>query len=203
MPRLLPLPHGICPRRHRAGALCLKELRHETHLSAEQADSQASPWLPVSHGHGRRSKGYCQPPPFGPQAPLGLTGSGALVTPAGSGLRPGRLPNRRDFLRVQDGQRCAKTGFVLQAAPVPADFGPAAARVGYTVSRKVGNAVERNRVRRRLREVAQQVIPGQARADFDYVLVGRRAALKCDFAALREDLIAALKRLRAFKAATP
>ena len=106
-------------------------------------------------------------------------------------------------MRVQGGQRCAKPGFVLQAAPVPADFGPSAARVGYTVSRKVGNAVERNRVRRRLREVARQVIPGQARDDFDYVLVGRRAALKCDFTALREDLIAALKRLRAFKAATP
>jgi ribonuclease P protein component len=97
-------------------------------------------------------------------------------------------------------------GFVLQAAPVPADLAPAesdrlAARVGFTVSRKVGNAVERNRVRRRLREVARLVIPAQARPDLDYVLVGRQAALKRDFAVLRQDLVEALKRLKAL--ATP
>ena len=97
-------------------------------------------------------------------------------------------------------------GFVLQAAPAPADLGPAAGdrlavRVGFTVSRKVGNAVERNRVRRRLREVARLVIPAQARPDLDYVLVGRQAALKRDFAVLRQDLVEALKRLKAL--ATP
>src|SRR5213079_3730068 len=87
--------------------------------------------------------------------------------------RPGRLPNRRDFLRVQAGRRCAMPGFVLQAAPVPADSPQPVARVGFTVSRKVGNAVARNRVRRRLREIARQIIPEQARPDLDYVLVGR------------------------------
>ena len=97
-------------------------------------------------------------------------------------------------------------GFVLQAAPVPADLGPAeierlAVRVGFTVSRKVGNAVDRNRVRRRLREVARLVIPAQARPDLDYVLVGRQAALKRDFDVLRQDLVEALKRLKAL--ATP
>ena len=99
-------------------------------------------------------------------------------------------------------------GFVLQVAPAPvdpADQAPPrpAARVGFTVSRKVGNAVERNRVRRRLREIARQVIPGQARPDLDYVLVGRQAALERDFAALRQDLVQALKRLDAFGPATP
>ena len=97
-------------------------------------------------------------------------------------------------------------GFVLQAAPVPADLAPAeagrsAVRVGFTVSRKVGNAVVRNRVRRRLREVAREVIPAQARPDLDYVLVGRQAALKRDFAVLRQELVEALKRLKAL--ATP
>jgi ribonuclease P protein component len=99
-------------------------------------------------------------------------------------------------------------GFVLQAAPIPADLAPAdidrpPVRVGFTVSRKVGSAVERNRVRRRLREVARIVIPDQARPDLDYVLVGRQAALKRDFAALRQDLVEALKRLRALSIATP
>ena len=92
-------------------------------------------------------------------------------------------------------------GFVLQTAPVPAGLEPPAIRVGFTVSRKVGNAVERNRVRRRLREVARLVIPDQARPDLDYVMVGRQAALKRDFAVLRQDLVEALRRLKAL--ATP
>jgi ribonuclease P protein component len=94
-------------------------------------------------------------------------------------------------------------GFVLQAAPVPPKLSLPAIRVGFTVSRKVGNAVTRNRVRRRLREVARQVIPGQARTDLDYVLVGRQAAIGRDFAALRQELGEALRRLRAFAVATP
>ena len=92
---------------------------------------------------------------------------------------------------------------MLQAAPIPADLGLPAIRVGFTVSRKVGNAVARNRVRRRLREVARLVMPGQARPDLDYVLVGRQAALARDFAALRQELLEALKRLKALAVATP
>jgi ribonuclease P protein component len=97
-------------------------------------------------------------------------------------------------------------GFVLQVAPAPADLAQAPerpARVGYTVSRKVGNAVVRNRVRRRLREIARLVIPHQARPDLDYVLVGRQAALGRDFALLRQELVEALKRLKALTIATP
>jgi ribonuclease P protein component len=118
------------------------------------------------------------------------------------GPRPGRLPDRRDFLRVQAGKRCAMPGFVLQAAAVPPDLARGEVRVGFTVSRKVGNAVERNRVRRRLREVARQVIPALARPDLDYVLVGRQASLNRDFALLRQELIEALSRIKAL-AATP
>lgn len=94
-------------------------------------------------------------------------------------------------------------GFVLQVAPAPPDLELPAARVGFTVSRKVGNAVVRNRVRRRLREAARQVIPAQARPDLDYVLVGRQAAMARDFAALRQELLEALKRLKALAVATP
>ncbi len=117
--------------------------------------------------------------------------------------RLGRLPNRRDFLRVQAGRRCAMPGFVLQIAPVPAGLDCPLVRVGFTVSRKVGNAVVRNRVRRRLREIARQVIPANARPELDYVLVGRQAALGRDFGALRQELVDALKRLKALAVATP
>ncbi|MGQ3298497.1 ribonuclease P protein component [Reyranella sp.] len=111
--------------------------------------------------------------------------------------RLGRLPNRSDFLRVQAGRRCAMPGFVLQTAPVPAELGGPAIRVGFTVSRKVGNAVVRNRVRRRLREIARQIIPGSARADHDYVLVGRQGAIGRDFLAMKAELQEALRRLKA------
>jgi ribonuclease P protein component len=94
-------------------------------------------------------------------------------------------------------------GFVLQAAPVPADRPPPAVRVGFTVSKKVGNAVVRNRVRRRLREIAHQVIPEHARSDLDYVLVGRQAAVERDFGQMRQELVEALKRLKALAVATP
>jgi ribonuclease P protein component len=94
-------------------------------------------------------------------------------------------------------------GFVLQAAPAPAEFTLPAVRVGFTVSRKVGNAVARNRIRRRLREVAKLVIPAHARSDLDYVLVGRQGALKRDFATLQRELVEALKKLKALAVATP
>ncbi len=94
-------------------------------------------------------------------------------------------------------------GFVLQIAPAPPELALPAARVGFTVSRKVGNAVQRNRVCRRLREIARMVIPEQARPDLDYVLVGRGAALQRDFATLRQELVEALKRLKALGVATP
>jgi ribonuclease P protein component len=94
-------------------------------------------------------------------------------------------------------------GFVLQVAPAPPELQRPVVRVGFTVSRKVGNAVIRNRVRRRLREVARLVIPDQAVSELDYVLVGRQAALGRDFAALQRDLVEALKRLKALTAPAP
>lgn len=94
-------------------------------------------------------------------------------------------------------------GFVLQVAPVPSALSLPSIRVGFTVSRKVGNAVVRNRVRRRLREAARLEMPGRARADLDYVLIGRQAAVLRDFATLRQELAEALRRVKALAIATP
>lgn len=102
-----------------------------------------------------------------------------------------RLRQRADFLAAAAGTKAPASGFVLQARRRD-DEGPA--RVGFTVSRKVGNAVERNRVRRRLREMVRLLPVGPMRVGFDYVLIGRRAALALPFGRLCADLTAALER---------
>jgi ribonuclease P protein component len=70
-------------------------------------------------------------------------------------------------------------------------------RVGFTVSKKVGNAVERNRVRRRLREIVRLSNADGLACGHDYVLVGRRAALSLPFERIAEDFQRAMGRLKA------
>ena len=105
-----------------------------------------------------------------------------------------RLRQRADFLAAAGGIKAATAAFVLQALD-RRDGGPA--RVGFTVSRKVGSAVERNRVRRRLREIVRLSAADRLRSGHDYVLIGRRAALALPFERMREDFNEALRRLRA------
>ena len=103
-----------------------------------------------------------------------------------------RLRHRADFLAAATAAKIATRAFILQMRDRH-DDGPA--RVGFTVSRKVGNAVERNRVRRRLREVVRQASGDVTCPGHDYVLVGRRAGLNAPFGGLLEDFKAALQRL--------
>ncbi len=104
-----------------------------------------------------------------------------------------RLKRRSEFLRVADrGRRAASAGLVLQAAPRDDDEGP---RIGLTVTRRIGNAVARNRVRRRLRALAGEVMPAAAATGYDYVLVGRAGTKDRPYDALRRDLLSALGRL--------
>jgi ribonuclease P protein component len=105
-----------------------------------------------------------------------------------------RLRQRASFLAVATGAKAPVSGFVLQALDRRED-GPV--RVGFTVSRKVGTAVERNRVRRRLREVVRLAPPDVMRKGHDYVLIGRRAALALPFQRLVEDFTNALGRVHA------
>ncbi|MEX2643547.1 MAG: ribonuclease P protein component [Acetobacterales bacterium] len=106
-----------------------------------------------------------------------------------------RLKRRAEFVRVtRQGRKAASAGLVLQAAPFE-NSDHDAFRVGFTVTRRVGNAVVRNRVRRRLRAVAQEIMPTGARPGFDYVLVGRAATKDRPYDALRRDLVSALGRL--------
>ena len=80
----------------------------------------------------------------------------------------------------------------------PRHDGDPAVNVGFTCSKKIGNAVMRNRAKRRLREVARDVLPGKARPGWDYVLVGKpEGTIARDFFDMRRDLIAALAKLHA------
>ena len=75
------------------------------------------------------------------------------------------------------------------------------ARIGYTVSKRVGKAVARNRAKRRLRAAAADVMPATAQPGTDYVLIGRQATLERPYRALKQDLESALKRLKLHRGA--
>lgn len=103
-----------------------------------------------------------------------------------------RLKQRADFLAAANGPRVASPAFVVQSR-FRDDSGPV--RVGFTVTRKVGTATERNRVRRRLRELVKRLDVAALRPHHDYVIVGRRAALDRGFETMFNDLRSALGRL--------
>jgi ribonuclease P protein component len=117
-----------------------------------------------------------------------------------------RLKRRTDFRAAALGARAPARAFVLQARK-RGDVGegqtpPLAPRLGFTVSRQVGNAVERNRVKRRLREAVRLSADDKFCAGHDYVLIGRRAALALPFGNMLRDLDAALHRVHGDAART-
>ena len=100
------------------------------------------------------------------------------------------LRNRSDFLAANRGLRVARPGFVLLIGPNEG----LGLRYGITVTKRIGNAVARNRMKRRLRELARAILPVEGLANHDHVLIGREGGIERDFARLREELSAALKR---------
>lgn len=115
-----------------------------------------------------------------------------------------RLLKRRDFLFVREGRRAHAATLSLQArrreGAVMAEAEPQAPqdaepRVGFTVTKKEGCAVERNRIRRRLREAVRLSGTLHARADYDYVVLGRRSALDAPFATIVDDMVTAFGRV--------
>lgn len=132
------------------------------------------------------------PPPADP------TGAGAAVKPVPQRPAITTLQRRADFLRAASSRRQGTAGFLLQARrraaaePVP----PGTVRIGYTCSKKLGNAVARNRAKRRLRALARSMMPQLARPGWDYVLVGRpEATATRDFTDLQSDLRRAIARV--------
>ncbi len=128
------------------------------------------------------------------------------------------LKKRSEYLRVRGGARWGAASFALEArvrevakaiqakggqepavegasAETAGDGSPEGARFGFTVTKKIGNAVIRNRVRRRLREAVRETAPGLARPDCDYVLIARPAAVNQQYAQLCLELREAFQRV--------
>jgi ribonuclease P protein component len=115
----------------------------------------------------------------------------------GSASRVTTLKKRSEYLRVRKGARCATPAFVLEAKVRDgASSRPASGpRFGFTVTRQVGKAVERNRIRRRLKAAVRDAAEKHAKGEFDYVLIARRPALTSHFAALVGELARAFARV--------
>jgi ribonuclease P protein component len=172
--------------------------RREAHLPAQQARPQAPAWLSSAHGDCCRAPGIGGAPREGSQTAVSLSHIGERRA-ATAAIRAGKLAilkSRAEFLRVAASRQKAVTpGLILQAASRPVGDRTGAARVGFTASRKVGNAVLRNRAKRRLRAAAAQILAREARPLTDYVLIARQATARRPFAALLGDLETALRRL--------
>lgn len=110
-------------------------------------------------------------------------------------LRLETLKKRPDFLRAQAGEKAGVAAFLLARGRAP--NGLVVARVGFTVTKKIGKAVLRNRIRRRLKEAARQVFPDHAAPGYDYVVIARPGAATRDFPLLLDDMKRALLRLAA------
>ena len=108
------------------------------------------------------------------------------------------LRKRAEFLRLRKGRRYSGKHFLVQGAK---QVNPGShAGVGFTVTTKIGNAVIRNRIKRRLREVVKAVFPNLAKPGFDYVLIARRAALRSDIKIIQAELSSALDHIHSIGA---
>lgn len=108
-------------------------------------------------------------------------------------MLPETIRLRRDYLAANKARRVVTPGFILlvnQRADTDA------MRVGFTVTKKIGNAVIRNRMKRRLRALAREILPAEGKPGADHVLIGREAGIERDFASLRAELQQALAKAR-------
>jgi ribonuclease P protein component len=150
----------------------------EAHFSAQQPCPRPSPRLPLAHGDSGWPLGDSRPPCAWPQEAQRL-----IV-----------IRRRADFLAANKGRRVPMPGFVLLVRP--RGDGDEVMRVGFTVTKKIGGAVIRNRMKRRFRALARDLLPQNGIAGADHVLIGRDSGVERDFAALRSELEKALAKAK-------
>lgn len=137
-------------------------------------------------------------PPEAPDHQSGTSAPAVLSCPKDSGKPPALtvLNTRPDFLRAARARRQGTASMMVQARRRQEGESGTGIRVGFTCSKKVGNAVARNRAKRRLREAARAVLPEAGHPGWDYVLIGRAEATAArPFEALKGDLAHALRKL--------
>jgi len=164
----------------RVGGFLVSEyqgMNDEADLSAEQTGACAPSRLPRADGDAGRSQGDPVAPGARSQQAVGLV----------------RLTQRRDYLAANAGRRAPMPGFVLLVRD-RADNSPMM-RIGITVSKKVGNAVTRNRMKRRFRALAREVLPELGVAGADHVLIGRESGIERPYADLKDELAKALRKV--------
>jgi ribonuclease P protein component len=150
----------------------------EAHLPAEQTGPQAASRVPQPDGDRRRPQGAERPSRARPQE------TQRLVT----------ISKRADFLAANSGLRTTTPGFVLLVRDRK-DSDPSM-RVGFTVTKKIGGAVVRNRMKRRFRALAREIMLSKGFPGADHVMIGRAKGIERDFGAMRSELVSALDRLR-------
>jgi ribonuclease P protein component len=116
------------------------------------------------------------------------------VTAVPTRPRIATISQRRDFLAANKARRVVTPGFILLVNP-RGDADPAI-RAGYTVTKKIGNAVVRNRMKRRFRELARAALADKGLAGADHVLIGREAGIEREYATLAAELDRALVKAR-------
>jgi ribonuclease P protein component len=166
-----------------------KDYSHEAHFPAKQ--SRACPPPRFSPAHVDRC--WPQHPERAPcawsQKAVGLSLGQTDREMRGYGI----IKKRADFLAANRGKRYATPGFVLLVRDRQDD--DPAIRLGITITKKVGNAVVRNRMRRRFRELAREMLGEKGKAGADHILIGRDRGIERDFGELRADLSKALGKL--------
>ena len=185
-----PSPNGPGNEAAPEVALLRSEIREdydEADLSAVEPGAGTPPRFPQPHGDPGRPQGDSRPSRARPQGPVGV------IPPTGNAGQLLTLTKRRDFLAANRGRRAPMPGFVLLVHP--RGDGDATMRVGFTVTKKIGNAVVRNRMKRRLRALSRELLPAFGIRGADHILIGREGGVERDYGLLRTELGKALAKV--------